>query len=71
MSSKLRDARENANMSLNELAEAVGTSKAYIWQLENKDAIQPRVGLAYRLSTVLGVPIEDLFEVTIAEEKND
>lgn len=61
--SKLREARQAANMTLEELADAVGSSKAYMWQIENKADPQPHIRTAYQLSRILGVPVEELFDV--------
>lgn len=61
--SKLKQARERAGLSLQELADKVGTAKGYIWQLENKDNPQPRAGLAWRIHVALGIPFDQIFDV--------
>lgn len=56
-------------MTLQQLADAVGTSKAYIWQLEQKENPQPRVGLAVRIANALGAQVSSIFDVTNGEDK--
>ena len=69
--SKLREAREDAGHTLEELAELIGSSKSYMWQIENKADPQPTVRMAYQLSRILGVPIEALFEVGLTAKVQD
>ncbi|MEO9458254.1 MAG: helix-turn-helix transcriptional regulator [Lentilitoribacter sp.] len=38
---KLRQIRTNKNKTLEELAAGIGSSKAYVWQLENKKNAKP------------------------------
>lgn len=64
---KLSHYRKVAGLTLQELADEVGSSKAYMWQLENKDNPQPSVGLAWRISLALGFPLADIFDVTQKE----
>lgn len=62
--SKLKRARIDAGMTLAGLAEAAGTSKDYVWQLENKVDPQPTVGLAYRIAEALHTTVDELFNVS-------
>lgn len=58
---KFKAAREAANMTQEELADAVGTSKSYIWQIETGRR-EPRVTFAMKLAAALGVAVEDMFD---------
>ena len=51
---KLRRARTENNKTLEQLAVAVGTSKAYIWQLENKKNAKPSAELLLKLANYFG-----------------
>lgn len=52
---RLREARRQKRFTLEQLAELVGSSKAYIWQLENKDEASPSAELLFKLCDALGV----------------
>ena len=59
--SKFKEARERANMTQEELADAVGTSKSYIWQIESGKR-EPRVTFAMKLAEALGLTVEEIFD---------
>lgn len=50
---KLRQLRNSRNLTLEGLAEKVGSSKAYIWQLENKPSAKPSAELLLKLADAL------------------
>jgi transcriptional regulator with XRE-family HTH domain len=51
---KLRRLRTSRGLTLEALAEKVGSSKAYVWQLENKAAAKPSAELLLKLAATLG-----------------
>lgn len=53
----ISDARKQERMTQAELAEKVGTNKSYISRIE-KGAIEPGVGLFFRIIDVLGLKME-------------
>ena len=53
MENKVRIYREGQGYTLQELADLCGSSKSYIWELENGRAT-PSIRLAYAISTALG-----------------
>ena len=53
-SGKLRDIRTGKKITLQQLASAVGSSKAYIWQLENKPNAKPSAELLLKIADCLG-----------------
>ncbi len=59
---RLRQLREAKGMSLQQLADAVGCTKAYIWELEKRDDQKPTADRVLALSKVFGVTMEDLME---------
>lgn len=57
---RLRTFRMKSKLSLQQLADAVGASKAHIWDLEQGKTKNPSLGLLTELSKALNVPIKDL-----------
>lgn len=51
---KLRKVRTSRNKTLEELANAIGSSKAYVWQLENKKNAKPSGELLLKIANCLG-----------------
>ncbi len=51
---KLRKIRTERGLTLEALADRIGSSKAYVWQLENKTNAKPSAELLLKLSEVLG-----------------
>ncbi len=54
---KIRDLRKNKGLTLEELANLTGTSKSYIWKLENKTPQNPSSYKLKIISEILGVPV--------------
>lgn len=59
---RLRRFREAKKLTLQQVADAVGCTKAYIWELEMKEGQRPSAERVYALAKVLGVTVEDLME---------
>jgi transcriptional regulator with XRE-family HTH domain len=59
---RLRRLREAKKLTLQQVADAVGCTKAYIWELEMKEGQRPSAERVYALAKVLGVTVEDLME---------
>lgn len=57
--SNLKKYRRQRGLTLHVLADAVKTSKSYIWEMEDDRSV-PGVIKAYELAKALGVRIEDL-----------
>ena len=53
----ISDARKQERMTQAELAEKIGTNKSYISRIE-KGAIEPGVGLFFRIIDALGLKVE-------------
>jgi len=58
----LRRFRTRSRKSLQEVAEEVDASKAYIWELETGRATNPSIELLKKLAKCLGVSVADLIE---------
>lgn len=57
---RLRRLREAKKLTLQQVADAVGCTKAYIWELEMKEGQRPTAERVHALARVLGVTMEDL-----------
>lgn len=64
---KLRSIRSKSNITLEELAEAIGSSKSYVWQLENKSNAKPSAELLLKISNYLGVSPDFLLDDSVEE----
>lgn len=53
--------RKRKGYTLEQLAKHCGTSKSYVWELENK-TVHPSVFLASKIAHVLGVSTDKLIE---------
>lgn len=58
--------RERKGYTLERLAKLCGTSKSYIWELENK-ATHPSVYLASKIAHALGVSTDKLIDKPIRD----
>lgn len=63
---KIRQLRKEKKMTLDKLAELTGSSKSYIWELENKNPPRPSAEKLARIAEQLEVTIDYLLD-----EKNE
>jgi transcriptional regulator with XRE-family HTH domain len=63
---RLRRLREAKKLTLQQVADAVGCTKAYIWELEMKEGQRPSAERVHALAKVLGVTMEDLMGEGVA-----
>lgn len=64
---RLRRLREAKKLTLQQVADAVGCTKAYIWELEMKDGQRPSAERVQALAKLLGVTMEDIMGEPIQE----
>jgi transcriptional regulator with XRE-family HTH domain len=64
LGARLRRLREAKKLTLQQVADAVGCTKAYIWELEMKEGQRPSAERVHLLAKVLGVTMEDLMSET-------
>ena len=57
---RLRRYREAKKLTLQQVADEVGCTKAYIWELEMKDGQRPSAERVRALAKELGVTMEDI-----------
>lgn len=61
---KLKAEREQAGLSLDELAKKIDSVKSYIWELENKENARPSADKVFKLAEVFNVSPEYLMDET-------
>jgi len=59
---KLQKLRKEKGLTLDQLAERTGSSKSYIWELENKKPPRPSADKLSKIATELGVTMEYLLD---------
>lgn len=57
---RLRRYREAKGLTLQQVADKVGCTKAYIWELEMKDGQRPTAERIQKIAQLLGVTMEDV-----------
>ncbi len=57
---KIRAQRKRLKLTLEQLAEMTGSSKSYIWELENRTVVRPSAEKLARIAEVFGVTMEFL-----------
>ena len=71
LGAKLKQLRIKNNKSLQDVADAVGSSKAHIWDLEKGNSSNPTMELLLKLATFFKVGVADLVgENPNAREEN-
>lgn len=70
LGSKIQKIRKQKGLTLEKLAELTGSSKSYIWELENRNPPRPSAAKIARIADQLGVEIEYLLdnEATVSKE---
>jgi transcriptional regulator with XRE-family HTH domain len=62
---KLKKLREKNGLSLQQVADAVGISKAHVWELEKGSSSNPGVELLNKISAFFKVPVAYLLDDNI------
>lgn len=68
---KLRRLRTNKGITLEELANAIESSKAYVWQLENKASAKPSAELLLKIAAFFTVAPEFFLDDSVDEPNHD
>lgn len=61
---RLKKARQHCGYTQEELARLSGTTKNYVWELENKETVNPKADLVARLAKALDVTADFLMGTT-------
>lgn len=68
---RMRSLRKARGLTLDQLAERSGSSKSYIWELENKNPPRPSAEKLARIAQELGTTIEHLLSGEEAQTQED
>ena len=66
---RIRELRKNKGLTLEALAEKIGSTKSYVWELENKPNIRPSATKVYKIAVVLETTVEDLMGETVSADE--
>ena len=64
---KIKMYRKQRRMTLEQLAARTGSSKSYVWELENRDTPHPSAEKIFAIAAALGVTPEYLLENTMPD----
>lgn len=65
---RVKELRKARKLTLEELADKVGSTKSYMWELENKRNANPSAWIVHKLARALDVTFDQLF---LGEEEAD
>lgn len=68
---KINFLRKKRGLTLEALAKKVGSSKGYIWELENNDKIKPSAEKIKKIATLLEVTVDYLLSPEMLEPNED
>ncbi len=71
LGAKIRELREKKRYTLEKLADLTGSSKSYIWELENKAPPRPSAEKISKIAEKLGVTVEYLLDEQAIITVND
>lgn len=66
MGERIRALRKERGYTLDQLAQAAGSSKSYVWELENKAPPRPSAEKLARIAEVLGTTVDALIGTRIS-----
>lgn len=64
LGAKLREERERTELSLEQVAEKIGSAKSYVWELENKESSRPSADKIFKLAELYAVTPDYLMDET-------
>ncbi|WP_422022229.1 helix-turn-helix domain-containing protein [Pyruvatibacter mobilis] len=68
---RVRELRQKRDLTLEGLAERVGSSKSYMWEIENKDVARPSAEKLAHIATALETTVEYLLVGDGEQEEED
>ncbi len=68
---KLKQCRQDKGYSLDKLAEITGSSKSYLWELENRDTRKPSAEKLTTVAAALGVTADYLLDEGATEPDDE
>lgn len=71
ISKRIAMRREKLGMTLDALAKAIGSTKSYIWEMENRPKIRPSADIVFRLARALKTTPAFLMGESVATESEE
>lgn len=68
---KINELRRAKGLTLEQLAHATGSSKSYMWEIENKEVARPSAEKLDRIAEALGVTADFLIDATQTQPSED
>ena len=68
---RISELRKDKGMTLEALAEKIGSTKSYIWGLENKPTIRPSAEKIYQIAVELDTTVEYLLGKSVSDDDNE
>ncbi len=68
---RISELRKKKGMTLEALAEKIGSTKSYIWGLENKPSVRPSAEKIYQIAVELDTTVEYLLGKSVSEDDNE
>jgi len=68
---RISELRKEKGMTLEALAEKIGSTKSYIWGLENKPTIRPSAEKIYQIAVELDTTVEYLLGKSVSDDDNE
>jgi len=65
---RIKQLRKERNMTLEQLADATGSAKSYIWELENRETQNPSADKLSKIAKALGVTSDYLLEGDVEQQ---
>lgn len=60
LAARCSDLRERRGMTLQEVADRIGTTKSHVWKFENGRVVNPTLGMLMGMARCLGVSVSHL-----------
>ncbi|HAT3855735.1 helix-turn-helix domain-containing protein [Serratia marcescens] len=70
LNEKIRELRTDRGLSLEQLANQIGSTKSYIWELEKKPEIKPSAEIVSKLAHALNVTMDSLMDEQKESDKD-
>ena len=66
----IKSRRESLGMTLEDVADAAGCSKSYVWEVENHKGYKMNLVLAARFSVALGIQVSLMASAALESERS-
>ncbi|WP_321326984.1 helix-turn-helix transcriptional regulator [uncultured Parasphingorhabdus sp.] len=71
LGTKINEIRRERGLTLDQLAQMAGSSKSYMWEIENKDVARPSAVKLEKIAAALGVTATFLMDASQTQPNED